>query len=242
MINFLKELKKKNEFTPNYMGIFFNPYFIVRYNLFRIIKKISAKLDINTMLDFGCGSKPYKNCFKYKNYIGLDIEESGHDHTNEKIDLFYDGKKIPFSDGHFDFIFSSEVFEHIFNLENVIIELNRVLKKNGKMLITLPFVWNEHEQPYDYARYTSFAIKDILIKNGFEIEESKKSSNFIETIFQKLTVYLYQLIFPKNSYLRFILVFLILAPLNLFGIVLGKLLPDDKTFYLNNVILCKKKN
>ena len=240
MKKILKEIKKKNEFKINFIGIFFNPYFILRYNIYRIIKKISSNIKGDIMLDFGCGSKPYKNCFKFNTYIGIDIENSGHDHKNENIDMYYDGKKIPFSDEHFDLIFSSEVFEHIFNLEDIIKELKRVLKTNGKMLITLPFVWNEHEQPFDYARYTSFAIKDILTKNGFEILESYKSSNFIETIFQKISVYLYQVIFPKNSILRQILILLIIAPLNFIGISLGKILPDDKSFYLNNIILCKK--
>ena len=124
---------------------------------------------------------------------------------------------------------------------SIIISGKSIENANGKMLITLPFVWNEHEQPFDYARYTSFAIKDILTKNGFEILESYKSSNFIETIFQKISVYLYQVIFPKNSILRQILILLIIAPLNFIGISLGKILPDDKSFYLNNIILCKKK-
>ncbi len=242
MRKIFRKLKKKNEFQPNFLGIFLNPYFILRYNIYKIIKKISYNLNIDKVLDFGCGSKPYQSCFNYKEYIGVDIQNSGHDHKNENIDVFYDGNKIPFNDEYFDFVFSSEVFEHIFNLDKIIKELNRVLKKDGKMLITLPFVWNEHEEPYDYARYTSFAIKEMLNKNGFEIIKSYKSSNFIETIFQKISVYLYQILFPKISFLRHFLILTIIAPINLLGIILGKILPDNKTFYLNNVVLCKKIN
>ena len=47
------------------------------------------------MLDFGCGQKPYESLFSVEEYVGLDIEVSGHDHTNSKVDTYYDGKNIP---------------------------------------------------------------------------------------------------------------------------------------------------
>jgi len=37
--------------------------------------------------------------------------------------------------------------------------------------MTAPFVWDEHSQPYNYARYSSFGLKFILEKHGFEILE-----------------------------------------------------------------------
>jgi len=48
------------------------------------------------LLDFGCGRKPYKHLFSFDEYIGLDIVESGHNHEDEEIDVYYDGTKIPF--------------------------------------------------------------------------------------------------------------------------------------------------
>ena len=45
------------------------------------------------------------------------------------------------------------------------------------LLLSCPFVWDEHEQPYDYARYSSFGIRHILEQNGFEILELRKSIN-----------------------------------------------------------------
>ena len=240
MRKFIRSFKSKQDFNPTYMGILVNPYFIIRYNLLKGIKKCSTEFINGKLLDFGCGSKPYKSLFKVKEYIGLDTHNSGHSHKNENIDFLYDGKKIPFKDSSFDYIFSSEVLEHVFNINEIMSELNRVLKIDGKMLITLPFVWGEHEQPYDFARYTSFGLKNILEKNGFEIVQHIKTTTFIETIFQTLTAYLYHTVVPKG--LRTILTLMLIAPLNLLGIFLGKILPNDKTYYLNNIILCVKKS
>ena len=238
MRKLLRSFKYKQDFNTTFAGILVNPYFLVRYNILKGIKKLSSDFNGGRLLDFGCGSKPYKSYFKVDEYIGLDTDNSGHSHKNENIDILYDGKKIPFDDNSFDYIFSSEVLEHVFTIDEIMHELNRVLKNNGKMLITLPFVWNEHEQPYDFARYTSFGIKSILEKNGFEIVEFIKSTNFIETVFQMFTAYLYQSIVPKG--LRSISTLLLVAPINFIGILLGKILPDDKTYYLTNIVLCKK--
>ncbi len=239
MKKLIKSFKGRQEFNPTYLGLLVNPYFIVRYNIFKGIKKFSSNFKDGRLLDFGCGSKPYRYLFKVNEYIGLDTNNSGHLHNSENIDIFYDGKKIPIEDDYFDYIFSSEVLEHVFNLDEILAELNRVLKKDGNILITLPFVWGEHEQPYDFARYTSFGLKNKLEKNGFVIIDHVKTTTFIETVFQSLTAYIYHSIIPKG--LKTILTLILIAPLNFIGIILGKILPNDKSFYLNNIFLCRKK-
>ena len=75
-------------------------------------------------------------------------------------------------------------------------------------------------------------------KNGFEIVEHIKTANYIETVFQTLTAYLYHSVVPKG--LRTILTLTLIAPLNILGIFLGKVLPIDKSYYLNNIMLCVK--
>jgi len=78
-----------------------------------------------------------------------------------------------------DGVFSSETFEHIFNLEEIIKEINRVLKKEGLLLATCPFLWPEHEVPYDYARYTSFAMKNLLEKKWIRNYHIRKNRQFL---------------------------------------------------------------
>lgn len=135
MYNKLKKLQMRSRFICSFpegvFAFFFNSRYIVRKNLYFHIKEL-AKCAEGDILDFGCGSKPYKELFSHcKSYVGCDIETSGHDHAKEKIDYYYDGKTLPFADGTFDWIFSSEVFEHVFNLDEILDELNRVLVHGG---------------------------------------------------------------------------------------------------------------
>ncbi|OSZ76877.1 hypothetical protein CAP36_10600 [Chitinophagaceae bacterium IBVUCB2] len=146
-----------------------NAFYFTRGALYKKIKQFAPQLH-GRLMDFGCGSKPYQSLFiNATEYIGVDYAGEGHSHTNESIDVLYDGKKIPFPDEYFDGAFSSEVVEHVFNLEEILPEIARVIKREGKLLITCPFVWPEHEVPVDYARYTQFALKDLLEKNGFSL-------------------------------------------------------------------------
>ena len=116
---YLNYLWKKQSFFPSILlGIWINPFYIIRKGLLDGVREISLHLKGGKLLDLGCGSKPYEDIFEVDEYTGVDIEVSGHDHSSSRIDKFYDGKVIPFRDHHFDSVFSSEVFEHVFNLES----------------------------------------------------------------------------------------------------------------------------
>src|SRR6187399_2237511 len=108
------------EFDPGF-GV---AAYLVRNRLLKGLSEFIPSMK-GTMLDFGCGSKPYLPLFKVDKYIGLDFDSQGHDHANEQIDVFYDGITIPFPDEYFDTVFSSEVFEHVFNLEGILPEIHR---------------------------------------------------------------------------------------------------------------------
>ena len=187
----LKSIFWKNYFNPRFTGLVSNPFYFSRGALYRNIRS-NSKLMKGVMLDFGCGSKPYKELFIVDKYVGLDFDGDGHDHKNEDIDFFYDGQKFPFENSSFDSFFSSQVFEHVANLENILKEIFRVLKPGANLLINVPFVWDEHEIPFDFKRYTSFGIKQTLNEAGFKILDLKKTSNYVNTIFQLWNAYIFQ--------------------------------------------------
>ena len=235
----MKNTSMAYEFNP---GITY-PAYLTRNRLLKAITAYAPELK-GLMMDFGCGSKPYKSLFTVDQYIGLDFENPGHPHMNEQIDVFYDGKHIPFEDNHFDAVFSSEVFEHVFNLDEVLKEIHRVMKQGAKILITCPFSICEHEVPNDFARYSSFAIKNIFERNGFEVIKQDKTSNAVETVFQLWIMYIHQHITPyirKIPIVRSVFRFITYTSLNLSALLLSKILPERKDLYLNNVVLAVKK-
>ena len=238
MLGKLKKLYLKEQFNPKILGLFINPFYFARKGLYQNVSKLITNLN-GKLLDVGCGTKPYENICNVDEYIGLEIDDEGNRQHNY-ADVFYDGKTIPFEDKSFDSILSNQVFEHVFNPNQFLKEINRVTKMGGRFLITVPFVWDEHEQPYDYARYSSFGLKHILAENGFEIIEHRKSNNGIEVIFQLINDYLYKVIMTENAYFNLLIIILLMAPINMSGLILSKLLPRNNDLYLDNIVLAKK--
>jgi SAM-dependent methyltransferase len=229
----------------------FNPgigqtFYFIRKALYKKVKLYAPELR-NKMLDFGCGSKPYKSLFSnVTEYIGLDYNGEGHPHHNENIDVYYDGKVIPFADEYFDSVFSSEVFEHLFNIEEILPELNRVMKTKGKILVTCPFVWNEHEVPADFARYTRFALKSMMEKNGFTVLIQDKSGDYLSALYQMRVQYVANYLFPvipvlgKSKFFVTNLRPIVVLIMNTWFSFWHKVLPKPDDLYLNNILLAEK--
>jgi SAM-dependent methyltransferase len=223
-----------------------NPFYFIRRGLYFKIKLYSHELS-GRMLDFGCGEKPYQFLFSdVKEYIGVDFEGEGHSHKDENIDVFYDGRNLPFPEAYFDSVFSSEVFEHLFNPEELLPEIRRVMKKGAKIFITCPFVWNEHEVPVDYARYTQFALKHLFEKHGFKILVQDKAGDFMSAIYQMRVLYFSEHFLPSIPLLgklKFIVTNIrpvTVLVLNAWFACWHAVLPKRNDLYLNNILLAEK--
>ena len=224
-----------------------HPMYFIRKGLFNKISLYSPQLS-GRLLDFGCGAKPYKDLFtSVSEYIGLDYASEGHSHADENIDVFYDGKTIPFPDNSFDSIFSSEVFEHVFSLQEILPEISRIIKPGGKLLVTCPFAWEEHEIPVDYARYTRFALQDMLEKNGFIVRITDKNGHFVMALHQLFIVYLNYSWIDKVWGLSRVPLFKkivrqVLVPLLNYAFLLSEpIWPKSDKMYLNTIILAERK-
>lgn len=228
----------KKQFIPGFIGIFINYMYFSRNELYKNISKLS-KYITGKILDIGCGRKPYIKLFNFEEYIGLELDTEKN-RENKNANFFYDGKKFPFENESFDSIISTQVLEHIFEPNEFLKEVNRVLKIDGNILFSLPLICDEHEKPYDYGRYTYFGVKYMLEKNGFEIVTARKSACGLKAIFHLINIYISKIFFPKNKILKLILVFLLAMPVNIIGIILSTIFPKSDDIYLDNVVVAKK--
>lgn len=230
----LNLLIHQQEFNPGFLAIFINPFYFARKGLHQHIAALAPQIK-GRVLDVGCGSKPYRSLFTVSEYIGMEISGG-----NKNADYYYDGKQFPFHEGEFDSVLSSQVLEHVFNPEVFLSEANRVLKTDGILLLTVPFVWDEHEQPHDYARYSSFGLRYLLEQNGFVILDYRKSMNDIRVIFQMMNAFTYKKTITGNFYLNTIIILLLVAPFNILGEILAWILPKNNDLFLDNIVLAQK--
>lgn len=104
---------------------------------------VSAALPGQNILDVGCGTGLNAEALKEKGYDvhGVDISPVAIDQFTERG---FKGKAcnilegLPYPDNTFDFVFSSEVIEHVDDTEKFLSEIFRVMKPGGKLVLSTP--------------------------------------------------------------------------------------------------------
>lgn len=122
------------------------------------------------ILDYGCGAKPYEYLFEghIAEYIGVDVG------NNPKADIsIVPGERLQFEDNSFDFVLSSQVLEHVQDVDQYMGECLRVLKPGGILLLSTHGTWQFHASPYDYNRWTCMGLQYLIERSGFEVLEYK---------------------------------------------------------------------
>lgn len=117
------------------------------------------------LLDVGCGRKPYKDTYfsGATSYVGLDFATP----TNQP-DVVGSALDIPFEDGCFDTVVSTEVLEHVPDPLRALREMFRITKPGGHLILTTPMYWPRHEIPHDYFRYPYDGLLHLLQESGYE--------------------------------------------------------------------------
>lgn len=235
----ISNARRKHEFDPGLSGLWLNRLYLIRRVIAEGIKRNAHQLT-GKLLDYGCGSKPYEELFPATEYIGIDVEVSGHPTDRKTADVYFDGVCLPFSDSEFDSVLVSEVVEHLFDLPCALVEISRVMKPSGKLLITCPFVWPLHEEPYDYARYTPFALSHELERAGFRIIEQDRGGMPVEVLGQMLLTEIIGGRFLSVPKLSLVVEMLANGFVNCICRALAKLSEPSTKFYLSNILLAEK--
>ena len=116
-----------------------------------------------TLLDLGCNIGVYTRHYKGGKFIGVDISESliqkAKELNPEAEFRAGDVRNLNFiKSDHIDNILCSEAIEHIPDLDKVFKEMRRVLKKDGKVLITTPNFFKKRPMENENILYEDFNI------------------------------------------------------------------------------------
>lgn len=231
----------------------FHPDFLVMGPIYRNIKKFSKKYANGTLLDIGCGKKPYKKLFdnNVNEYIGLDhpvTKKTFNTRGIIKPDIYADATKIPLKDDSVDTVIMVQTLEHIKEPEKVIKEINRIMKKEGHIFISVPLMEFEHGQPYDYYRFTRYSLEYLLKKNKFKIVELNLIGSIPSLIAVVINKFLFYdiTLFNKYKLIRYFMIlltplfFIITTILNILTLPFNKSPHMNKYSYL--AIVAKKIN
>ena len=166
-----------------------NPYWLDWKQLRRSVEDLREHAR-GTLLDVGVSEAPYRTYYAphVERYIGLEYPPSILDkqpdlwnildQAKQSVDVFGDGNQLPFRDGAFDTVLSTEVLEHLPTPAVCVAEMARVLKPGGKLLLTVPFSQPLHELPNDFWRFTPSALALLAEDAGLEPISIEPRGNF----------------------------------------------------------------
>ena len=134
------------------------------------IAGIAASLPPGTrVLDAGAGPCRHRPLFAHCDYKAQDFA-GAPDTPYGKLDFVGDITAIAAPDGAFDFILCSEVFEHIPRPDLALVELARLLRPGGELLLTAPLGSGIHMPPYHfYGGMTPYWYEYFAPRSGLSL-------------------------------------------------------------------------
>ena len=223
--------------------------FLTRFYISKISRLYEDSNIDGTLLDVGSGTAPYRRVIldnlNISLYISLEIAPS--DATN----VIGDAAQLPFGDGVISWVTSFEVIQHISKFQEALLEMFRVLKPGGKLLITFPFNYAECDVR-DFRRWTLEGMENELKEAGFNILFLKQRGGCFFA-FSCAVDWMVTHLIPGNrknwrkertyfSLLSSVIIVVIKAPILLFEwLMLGVdfILPN-KGCYIGGVVLAEK--
>ncbi len=146
----------------------------------RFAEALPAGADV---VDLGAGDAPYRELFAHVAYVTVDWGHSPHEDA-AAVDVTASIDALPFADGSFDAALLTQVLEHVPLPEAAVREAHRIVRPGGRILVTVPFIWEEHERPFDFFRYSSAGVRQLLEGAGFVEVEVRPRTDCFSTLAQ----------------------------------------------------------
>lgn len=148
------------------------------------------------LLDVGAGTQRYREHCSHLKYTSQDLGQ--YDGTGDgiglqsgswnmrHIDIISDISSIPVPNASFDAVICTDVLEHVPDVNSALLEIDRVVRPGGQILITVPAQCDAHQTPFFYSGgYTAYLFKKVFPNYNVIVEYE---SGYLETVDQKLAL------------------------------------------------------
>ena len=137
----------------------------------RSARKIISAVDVDIALDLGAGSSPYRSyfysVFPRSRYLSFDFALA------KGLDVVADVTQLPLKNGCVDIVLSFDVIQHLKYPEEMVKEAHRVLRPNGLLILSYPFLYAECDA-MDFSRWTRDGFEFLLKENNFRVCEHER--------------------------------------------------------------------
>lgn len=130
------------------------------------------------VLDAGAGEARHRACFDRGRYLAIDRGTGDPAWDYSATDVCGDLETLPLRAAAVDHVLCMVVLEHTRNPRRVLEEFDRVLRPGGSLRMVVPFLWEEHQVPNDYFRFTRYGVLALFEGLGMELDCVKPMGGF----------------------------------------------------------------
>ena len=143
-------------------------------------------------MDVGAGHGPWRPAFEPRSrYLAMDIQPS------HGLDFLAAAAALPISTSSVDLVVATDILEHVESPDDVVAEMNRVLRVGGKLFISVPFVYGEHDF-VDFQRWTTEGLRLLVHRHGFELLVLRKKGGIFRLLASIIELIPYQLLVRRT--------------------------------------------
>lgn len=126
-------------------------------------------------VDVGAGTAPYQKLVSpyTSEYIVADYADTRKSMFAREEGVFVeaDAMNLPFESATMDTVLLTQVLEHVADPKKALGEARRILREEGVLIISVPFIYQAHAEPYDFWRFSEYGLRHLIAEEGFEIAE-----------------------------------------------------------------------
>ena len=132
------------------------------------------------VLDVGCGEQPFRRMIEAAGcrYVGMDVVEN----RTGSVDIVSTLEAVPAPSAPYSLILCTEVLEHVVDIGAAFEGLRRLAAAGGAVVLTVPFVFPLHMEPYDFRRLTLHGVERLANDHGFAVEVATQLGSLPEVL------------------------------------------------------------
>ena len=145
----------------------------------RLIRRAALETEPGmVVLDAGAGESRHAPQFAHARYVALDrcIGDRGWDY--QAVDVCADATILPLADASVDRVLCIVTLEHLEDPAAAVREFARTLRPGGRLYMVTPLMWEEHQEPHDFFRFTAWGLRSLLRRAGLEVRELEPVGGF----------------------------------------------------------------
>ena len=132
---------------------------------------LASRID-GPVLDVGCGEQPFRTAIARSghSYIGMDVVQNSAGTVDVIGSLDVLPHPWPRAECRYSLLLCTEVLEHVPDIDVAFANLRRLTAPGGVVVITTPFMFPLHMEPFDYRRLTVHGLTRLATTHGFQVE------------------------------------------------------------------------